>query len=413
MRRHVIFSPLHHSASAASQRHCTLGSLIGRLGTCTLAAALLTLLVPVSPPGPAAAPGRTATAVAAACPAPASGAVYRASPTYARNVALTIDDGPSPNWTPQVLDILRRNHIGATFFVIADNVWDSPALVRRAVAEGSEIGNHTATHSTLTSLSAEAQGEQMDVATQAIRWAGAPAPCFFRAPGGNFSPTTLALARARGMTLTQWSNDPRDWADPGHLDAAFQASIVTGATSPAYTQPIVLLHDGSPGNYRQNTVNALQRIIDWYHSRGYVFTDPLGRSLDYHGDPVALRARINNRYVTAERAGTAPLIANRTVVGLWEQFDLVRRGGTTVALRAVVNNRYVTAESAGAAPLIANRTAIGPWEQFTLVSNADGSASLRAQINGKFVTAESAGAAPLIANRTVIGPWEKFDLLRR
>jgi flagella basal body P-ring formation protein FlgA len=62
--------------------------------------------------------------------------------------------------------------------------------------------------------------------------------------------------------------------------------------------------------------------------------------------------------------------------------------------------------------LIANRTAIGAWEEFDLINNADGSISLRALANGRYVTAENAGAAALIANRTAIGPWEEFDLIR-
>ena len=141
--------------------------------------------------------------------------------------------------------------------------------------------------------------------------------------------------------------------------------------------------------------------------------DLLGGGLNNRGDLIALRARVNSRYVTAENAGRAPLFANRTAVGPWERLDLVRRGGSTVALRAEVNNRYVTAESAGSSPLIANRTAVGPWELFTLISNPDGTISLRAQINGKLVTADGAGARALIANRTAIGLWEKFDLIHR
>lgn len=388
-----------------------------RIGTVALTVTVVALMAPAAPAVGAATFGSASTtisrvAAAVGCPTPPAGALDRAAATYTRNVALTIDDGPSPGWTPQVLDILKANHIGATFFVIGDNVWDSPALIRRAITEGSLVGNHTSTHPTLTELDAAAQGEQMDVGTEAIVWAGAPAPCFFRAPGGHFDSTTLALARARGMTLTQWSNDPRDWDNPPPPpNSAFQQLIVQGAASPVYDHPIVLLHDGSPGNYRQNTVNALQSIINWYHSRGYIFTDPLGRSLDHHDDAVALRARVNSRYVTAEHAGALPLTANRTVVGPWERFDLVRRGGTTVALRAHVNNRFVAAEHAGAGSLIANRAAVGRWELFTLVDNPDGTVSLRAQINGKIVTAESAGARALIANRTAVGLWEKFELL--
>ena len=125
--------------------------------------------------------------------------------------------------------------------------------------------------------------------------------------------------------------------------------------------------------------------------------------------PVSLRAHANGRYVTAENAGAKPLIANRTAIGAWEQFDQINLGGGYIALRAHANGRYVTADSAGAKPLIANRTAIGAWEKFKLVINPDGSISLLAGANGRYVTAENAGAKPLIANRTAIGPWEKFD----
>jgi GH25 family lysozyme M1 (1,4-beta-N-acetylmuramidase) len=126
---------------------------------------------------------------------------------------------------------------------------------------------------------------------------------------------------------------------------------------------------------------------------------------------VALRARANNRFVTAENAGSSSLIANRTVAGQWEQFEQVDAGGGYIALRSNVNGRFVTAENGGALPLIANRTAIGPWERFRLINNADGTVSLLANANGRYVTAENGGALPLIANRTAIGPWEQFDLV--
>ncbi|WP_328911746.1 MULTISPECIES: GDSL-type esterase/lipase family protein [unclassified Streptomyces] len=126
---------------------------------------------------------------------------------------------------------------------------------------------------------------------------------------------------------------------------------------------------------------------------------------------IALRAHANGKYVTAENAGAAPLIANRDAIGGWEQFDELSQGSGLIALRSHANNLIVTADNAGASPLIANRTGAGAWETFALVHNPDGSVSLRAQINGKYVTAENAGAAALIANRDAIGPWEEFDLI--
>ncbi|HTJ31866.1 MAG TPA: GDSL-type esterase/lipase family protein [Dactylosporangium sp.] len=126
---------------------------------------------------------------------------------------------------------------------------------------------------------------------------------------------------------------------------------------------------------------------------------------------VSFRAHANGRLVTAENAGAAPLIANRTAVGPWEQFDMADLGGGRISLRAHANNLYVSANNAGASPLIAGATAVGSWETFDLIHNPDGSVALRATINGKYVCAENAGAASLIANRTAIGAWESFDLV--
>ncbi len=129
------------------------------------------------------------------------------------------------------------------------------------------------------------------------------------------------------------------------------------------------------------------------------------------GRLTSLRSAINGRYVTAEAGGAAALVANRTAIGPWEQFDLISVSSGHVGLRAHANNRFVCADQAGGAPLIANRAAIGPWETFTTVPQPDGTVALRAAVNGRYVTAEHAGAQPLIANRTVVGPWEKFTLL--
>jgi hypothetical protein len=129
------------------------------------------------------------------------------------------------------------------------------------------------------------------------------------------------------------------------------------------------------------------------------------------GTVVSFRARANSQYVTADNGGASPLIANRTSIGPWEQFDMMDLGGGNVSLRAHANNQYVCADNAGASPLIANRPSAGQWETFQLVRNSNGTVSLRAAANGDYVTAENAGAGALIANRTSIGNWEQFDLI--
>ena len=126
---------------------------------------------------------------------------------------------------------------------------------------------------------------------------------------------------------------------------------------------------------------------------------------------ISLRSLANNMIVTADNAGASPLIANRTAIGTWEQFDLINVGSGTIALRAHANNMIVTADNAGASPLIANRTAVGTWETFQLINNSNGTVSLFALADNRYVTADNAGASPLIANRTAIGTWEQFTLI--
>ncbi|MFG3554281.1 GH25 family lysozyme [Micromonospora sp. NPDC047557] len=152
-----------------------------------------------------------------------------------------------------------------------------------------------------------------------------------------------------------------------------------------------------PGNYSQNVFNGT------YAALTKLTSTPVATP------PVALRARANKRYVVAESAGAKPLIASRTTVARWEQFDVISAGGGYVALRSRANGRYVSAESKGTKPLIANRTKVSTWEKFTIVNNSDGTISLRAAANGRYVVADSKGTKPLIANRTSISTWEKFD----
>ena len=125
---------------------------------------------------------------------------------------------------------------------------------------------------------------------------------------------------------------------------------------------------------------------------------------------ISLRAHADGDIVTADNGGGSPLIANRTVIGFWEEFDEINEGNGYIALRAHANGLIVTAEDAGADPLIANRTVVGSWETFQLITNADGSISLKADANGDYVAAGTSDTQPLIANGTSIGTAEEFDL---
>ncbi len=234
---------------------------------------------------------------ATSCPPPATSVRSTTYRTYPKTVALTFDDGPS-TFTPQILAILKAKGVHATFFVTGRAARRDPATIRAIAAAGHRLGNHTDTHpmnvagstprARFDTMSASAQAAQIDAELASV-WAAAKVrPCFFRAPGGNhWTSTTLKVSRGRGMTVTNWKSDTRDWTQPGYASKAAQASIVKLATTSVTavsTHPIVLMHDGkeSPeaervvSSNRSNTVASLTRIIDYYKARGYVFTDPLG-----------------------------------------------------------------------------------------------------------------------------------------
>lgn len=128
---------------------------------------------------------------------------------------------------------------------------------------------------------------------------------------------------------------------------------------------------------------------------------------------VSIKALANNRYVCADNAGASALIANKTTIGTWEQFQLIELGNGNVAFKSLANNKYVCADNTGSSPLIANKDAVGTWETFQLVSNPDGSVGIKALANNRFVCADNGGVNPLIANRTSVGgAWESFQIIR-
>ncbi|WP_204046326.1 hypothetical protein, partial [Acrocarpospora phusangensis] len=184
----------------------------------------------------------------------------------------------------------------------------------------------------------------------------------------------------------------------------------TLATVPANSGLLALDEDGTfcSSDYYLRLTGDGGRML-----KGQIALTPVRPTPPVAGTPptsyVALRARVNNRFVTA--ANGAALIANATSAGTAQQFERVNLGNGAIALRARSNNQYVCAEAAGAQPLIANRASVGPWETFALVTNPNGSLSLRAQANNQYVCAEAAGAQALIANRAAIGGWEQFDLV--
>ena len=181
-------------------------------------------------------------------------------------IALTIDDGPSPVYTPQVLRLLARYRITATFSMIGIEAQAYPAVAREVADAGHLIVNHTWTHLDLQWLPPALVTEQMTRAADAIHAATGRVPGLFRAPYGAWSPFVLAQCARTGLTPLGWSVDPRDWSRPG------VPSIVTNIMRNTHTGSIILEHDG--GGNRSQTVAALKIVIPRLLAAGYHFRTP-------------------------------------------------------------------------------------------------------------------------------------------
>ena len=191
---------------------------------------------------------------------PSTTVVPRRLPRTGGSVALTFDDGPSETFTPQVLDILARYNVKATFFLVGREAEASPALVQRMVAEGHVVGNHTWDHVDLTSLDEEGFRQQIDRTEDLLRaQTGQAVPCV-RPPEGRVNSSVIAALNARGLRMMKWNRDTEDWKTPG-VDA-----IVRRATTALTDGRVILLHDGGPD--MSQTVAALPSIIEGIQAQG-------------------------------------------------------------------------------------------------------------------------------------------------
>ncbi|WBB66190.1 polysaccharide deacetylase family protein [Micromonospora sp. WMMD812] len=176
-------------------------------------------------------------------------------------VALTFDDGPDPQYTPQVLSALREYGVHATFCLVGEMAQNNPELVREIVADGHTLCNHTWNHDvTLGKRSPDAIRADLLRTNAAIRAAVPDAPIvWYRQPGGAWTYPVVSVAHTLGMTPVHWDVDPMDWEAPGAAKIA--STVVTGVAPGS----VVLLHDA--GGNRQGTVDALYRILPDLTSR--------------------------------------------------------------------------------------------------------------------------------------------------
>jgi poly-beta-1,6 N-acetyl-D-glucosamine synthase len=193
-------------------------------------------------------------------------------------IALTFDDGPSKTWTPQILDLLARYHVPATFFVIGQDVAKYPQYVQREVREGHLVGNHTLTHPDLVPLTSFWDRMQIYLADHLIRAVTHRATLFFRNPYNGNDPASInrslqAIYQAQksGYVVVAQNVDTNDWEFYTKHVKPVPLGTLLKHPYPETTQGyLVLLHDG--GGDRSQTLAYLEKAIPWALANGYIFT---------------------------------------------------------------------------------------------------------------------------------------------
>jgi cellulose synthase/poly-beta-1,6-N-acetylglucosamine synthase-like glycosyltransferase/peptidoglycan/xylan/chitin deacetylase (PgdA/CDA1 family) len=187
-----------------------------------------------------------------------------------KRIALTFDDGPDPRWTPKILEVLRRERVPGTFFMVGSQAARHPNLVRKVQRAGDEIGNHTFTHAGMSTGPAWLHHVEVGLTEAVLLGITGHYSRFIRPPYSATSDavtprTERALAKAAGTRyiIALADYDSRDWEKPG------VAQIIRNAAPPAGRGGVIMFHDG--GGDRRQTVVALARIIPKLRAQGYSF----------------------------------------------------------------------------------------------------------------------------------------------
>lgn len=200
--------------------------------------------------------------------------VFSCADTEEKILALTFDDGPHPKYTDEILDILVKYNVKATFFVIGKNAERYPKIIKRISDGGHEIGNHTYSHVTAEKVSSEKFKEELYKTHSALRRITGKAPVLFRPPTGHCNAVTVKCATEMDYKLIVWTVDTRDWSHES------TQSIVNTVKKRARSGSIVLFHDyiSSPSP----TPEALRILIPYLLNEGYRFVT-VSELLSYDG----------------------------------------------------------------------------------------------------------------------------------
>lgn len=177
-----------------------------------------------------------------------------------KQIALTFDDGPGP-YTQQVVDILKKSAVTATFFLVGEWISSRKSLVQEMFTSGFELGNHSWSHPSLAGGGSAARN-QLTKTQAEIKSVTGFTPCVMRPPYGSTSSALVSVVKSLGLVSVLWLDDPRDWSRPG-------VANITSIATKVKEGRFIVLHDG--GGSRQQTVAALPTIIDSFKKRGYKF----------------------------------------------------------------------------------------------------------------------------------------------
>ena len=182
-------------------------------------------------------------------------------------IALTFDDGPNPRWTPQLLDLLAKYNVRATFFLIGQFAVKQRELVRRTHEAGHLIGNHTWTHPNLFRTDPATTRKELDVTTNRLQQITGTRVRFFRPPYGFRRPRTLRIARDLGMIPVTWNVIGNDWNAPSAEAIVSRVTRLTEKNRSRGDATNLVLHDGGHLTLdadRSRTVAATEELLKRY-----------------------------------------------------------------------------------------------------------------------------------------------------
>ncbi|MER5326507.1 polysaccharide deacetylase family protein [Streptosporangium roseum] len=224
-----------------------------------------------------------------------TGEIVYATRDAGRLVALTFDDGPSPGWTPALLDLLRDRQIRATFCLLGSQAQAHPDLVRRIAADGHAVCNHTFRHDSVAGWTPEAIRADLTATNEAIRTAagdpGLPIR-YFRAPYGAWG-ASPQVAASLGMTSLAWTVDPADW------DGSPADVIAQRLDAQLHPTAVALSHDG--GGDRAPTLDAYRQVLPRWQRAGWGFDLPAVTGGPYPPACTAPAWRAHDVYTRGDR----------------------------------------------------------------------------------------------------------------